>query len=60
MFDLAVQGEHKYTFENIAKVIDAFTLALKLHKFAIYIFDYGAPTGLRYVHHLLSFLPFVS
>src|SRR5215470_17077606 len=37
----------KYTFENIARVIGAFTEKLGLKKFAIYIFDYGAPVGLR-------------
>lgn len=38
---------YKYTFENFAKTIEAFVDALKLTKYAIYIFDYGAPTGLR-------------
>jgi pimeloyl-ACP methyl ester carboxylesterase len=38
---------YKYTFEAIAKTIGAFTEALKLDRYAIYIFDYGAPTGLR-------------
>ncbi|KAK7468317.1 hypothetical protein VKT23_002831 [Stygiomarasmius scandens] len=38
---------YEYTFANIAKTIEAFTDALKLTKYAIYIFDYGAPTGLR-------------
>ncbi|HTI83891.1 MAG TPA: alpha/beta hydrolase [Acetobacteraceae bacterium] len=36
-----------YTFDNIAKVIDRFTEVMGLTRFAIYIFDYGAPTGLR-------------
>ena len=36
-----------YTFENIAKVIGRFTAALGLEKFAIYLFDYGAPVGFR-------------
>ncbi|THH31189.1 hypothetical protein EUX98_g3014 [Antrodiella citrinella] len=38
---------YKYTFANIAKTIGAFVDALELKKYAIYIFDYGAPTGLR-------------
>ena len=38
---------YQYTFDNIAKTIGAFVDALKLDKYAIYIFDYGAPTGLR-------------
>jgi pimeloyl-ACP methyl ester carboxylesterase len=36
-----------YTFENITKVIGRFTEALGLEKFAIYVFDYGAPVGFR-------------
>lgn len=36
-----------YTFENLAKVIDTFTRAIGLQRFAMYIFDYGAPVGLR-------------
>jgi pimeloyl-ACP methyl ester carboxylesterase len=37
----------KYTFENLARVIGAFTEKVGLKRFAIYIFDYGAPVGLR-------------
>ncbi len=36
-----------YTFENIAGVIDRFTEVIGLRRFAIYAFDYGAPTGFR-------------
>src|SRR5512146_1385144 len=36
-----------YTFDNLAKVIDTFTRAIGLQRFAMYIFDYGAPVGLR-------------
>lgn len=36
-----------YTFENIAGVIGRFTEVLSLKRFAIYIFDYGAPVGFR-------------
>jgi hypothetical protein len=32
---------------QLGKTIEEFTNILKLNKFAIYIFDYGAPTGLR-------------
>jgi pimeloyl-ACP methyl ester carboxylesterase len=38
---------YPYTFDNLAKTIDAFTQVLKLEKYAIYVFDYGAPTGFR-------------
>lgn len=37
----------RYSFDSIAAVIDRFTKRLGLDRFAIYIFDYGAPTGLR-------------
>jgi pimeloyl-ACP methyl ester carboxylesterase len=37
----------RYTFENLAKTIDAFTRQIGLDRFAIYVFDYGAPVGLR-------------
>jgi pimeloyl-ACP methyl ester carboxylesterase len=36
-----------YTFENIAKMIGRFTEVLGLKRFAIYVFDYGAPVGFR-------------
>jgi pimeloyl-ACP methyl ester carboxylesterase len=36
-----------YTFENLAKVIGSFTQTIGLDRFAIYVFDYGAPVGLR-------------
>jgi pimeloyl-ACP methyl ester carboxylesterase len=37
----------RYTFDNLAKIIDSFTQAVGLNQYAIYIFDYGAPVGLR-------------
>ena len=37
----------RYTFENLAKVIASFTQTIGLDRFAIYVFDYGAPVGLR-------------
>jgi pimeloyl-ACP methyl ester carboxylesterase len=36
-----------YTFDNLASVIDAFTVAKGLERYAIYVFDYGAPVGWR-------------
>jgi len=38
---------YTYTFDALAKTIEAFTDALQLRRYAIYVFDYGAPTGLR-------------
>ena len=37
----------RYTFEHVAEVIDSFTQAIGLDAYAIYLFDYGAPVGLR-------------
>jgi pimeloyl-ACP methyl ester carboxylesterase len=45
--DLPSRHEFKYTFENLAEKIDRFTDIIGLKRFAIYIFDYGAPVGLR-------------
>ncbi|CEG58308.1 alpha/beta fold hydrolase [Legionella fallonii] len=45
--DMPPRSEFKYTFDNIAKVVDEFTEVIGFDKFAVYIFDYGAPTGLR-------------
>lgn len=41
------RGDFDYTFDNLAKVIGGFVDAIGLTKYALYIFDYGAPTGLR-------------
>jgi len=37
----------KYTFANIAITIGSWLDVLKIQKFAVYVFDYGAPTGFR-------------
>lgn len=37
----------KYTFDDLAKAIEAFTDAIGLTRYAIYVFDYGAPVGFR-------------
>ena len=36
-----------YTFDHLAEIIERFTEKLRLARYAIYIFDYGAPVGLR-------------
>src|SRR6202012_4464041 len=41
------RGQFDYTFDNFAKVIDGFVRAKDLKRYAVYIFDYGAPTGIR-------------
>ncbi|BBO31327.1 alpha/beta fold hydrolase [Lacipirellula parvula] len=37
----------KYTFDNLANVIDEFTAQVGLTKYALYVQDYGAPIGYR-------------
>jgi pimeloyl-ACP methyl ester carboxylesterase len=39
--------QYKYTFDALANTIQAFTDALHLKRYALYVFDYGAPTGFR-------------
>ena len=41
------ERKYRYSFDALAKTIEAFTDALKLTQYAIYVFDYGAPTGFR-------------
>ena len=45
--ELPSREKFRYTFENLAHVIDRFTEILRLDRFAIYVFDYGAPIGFR-------------
>ena len=45
--DMPERTRFNYTFDNIAGVIDRFTEVIGLGRFAIYVFDYGAPTGFR-------------
>jgi pimeloyl-ACP methyl ester carboxylesterase len=45
--DMPARSGFTYTFENIANVIDRFTEVIGLRRFAIYVFDYGAPVGFR-------------
>jgi len=44
---LPPRSQFQYTFENIANVIERFTQIVGFDRFAIYVFDYGAPTGFR-------------
>lgn len=37
----------EYTFENLANTMQGFIDKLGLKRFALYVFDYGAPTGYR-------------
>ena len=45
--DMPSRTAFAYTFDHIADVIDRFTETVRLSRFAMYVFDYGAPTGFR-------------
>jgi pimeloyl-ACP methyl ester carboxylesterase len=45
--EMPARSKFSYTFDGIACVIDRFTEVIRLKRFAIYVFDYGAPTGFR-------------
>jgi pimeloyl-ACP methyl ester carboxylesterase len=45
--EVLAERNYRYTFDSLAKSIEAFTDALALQRYALYIFDFGAPTGLR-------------
>ena len=47
MTEQPARDQFGYTFENITNVVDRFTGVLGLTKYAIYVFDYGAPVGFR-------------
>ncbi len=41
------ERKYKYSFDALAGTIEAFTEAIGLKSYTIYVFDYGAPTGFR-------------
>src|SRR3984957_17340900 len=45
--EIPEKRNYNYSFDALACTIEAFTEALGLNCYAIYVFDYGAPTGLR-------------
>jgi pimeloyl-ACP methyl ester carboxylesterase len=45
--DMPPRDKFAYTFAGLAEVIERFTEVIGLARFAIYAFDYGAPTGFR-------------
>jgi pimeloyl-ACP methyl ester carboxylesterase len=45
--DAPARGSFSYTFAHLAEVIDRFTEVLGLGRFALFVFDYGAPVGFR-------------
>jgi pimeloyl-ACP methyl ester carboxylesterase len=45
--EMPPREQFAYTFDNFARVIEAFTEAVGFDRYAMYVFDYGAPTGFR-------------
>jgi pimeloyl-ACP methyl ester carboxylesterase len=45
--DAPERKRFRYTFEHLATLIDKFTQTIGLEQYGIYVFDYGAPVGLR-------------
>ena len=45
--DMPSRDKFSYTFGKLAEVIERFTEVIGLTRFAVYVFDYGAPTGFR-------------
>jgi pimeloyl-ACP methyl ester carboxylesterase len=45
--DAPARTSFAYTFDNLARVIGKLCDALALRRYALYVFDYGAPVGFR-------------
>lgn len=45
--EVPAERNYTYTFDALAHTVAAFTDALNLKRYALYVFDYGAPTGFR-------------
>jgi pimeloyl-ACP methyl ester carboxylesterase len=45
--DAPPRAQFKYTFDHLAQIVDQFTQTVRLRRYALYIFDYGAPIGFR-------------
>src|ERR1044072_6818214 len=45
--DMPDRDSFTYTFEALTDIIEGFTDAVGFHRHALYVFDYGAPTGSR-------------
>ena len=43
--EIPEKRNYAYSFDALAHTLEAFTEALGLTRYAIYVFDYGAPTG---------------
>ena len=45
--DAPERAAFEYTFDHLAEVIEGFVDAIGLRRYAVYVFDYGAPVGFR-------------
>jgi pimeloyl-ACP methyl ester carboxylesterase len=45
--DMPARDKFAYTFDILANVIERFTEVVGFDRFAVYVFDYGAPIGFR-------------
>src|SRR5579859_6447762 len=45
--DIPARDRFTYSFDHLAGVIERFTEVIGFDRFAVYVFDYGAPTGFR-------------
>ena len=43
--EVPAERKYFYSFDGLALTMEAFTQALKINRYAIYVFDYGAPTA---------------
>ena len=49
--DFPSRSKYNYTFDQLTKTMQGFIDQMQLKHFAIYVFDYGAPVGLRLAMH---------
>lgn len=45
--EVPAERKYVYSFDHLSATLNAFTQTLKLKRYALYVFDYGAPTGFR-------------
>ena len=45
--EIPSERRYVYSFERLASTMEAFTRALDIDRYALYVFDYGAPIGFR-------------
>jgi pimeloyl-ACP methyl ester carboxylesterase len=45
--EVSAERKYVYSFDSLAGTIEIFTEVLGLKRYALYVFDYGAPTGFR-------------